>query len=590
MAREFARTFLRDAEDLLARLRRGSEDEDGDDGLEIARALHSLKSGAAFLGWTDLEDDAHRLEDRLADSDDEPFDRFAAAETLDVHIRAREAELRAELRPERKVGRFVRFGELERRVLEESRVRDESFYRLTCRVDPTEPLPYPRAYLVAAKIETGMTLVKSDPPMDDPDEDFSRPTFWFTTDQAESAIHRLADVDLIEVVELKQLDYDDVLGASEISLGAESAAGDAEDATLNIDRIRYNDALQLAEELAWRLEGQPGTPEAELASQMQRSLETLAFRPLEPLLNDIAGAASRLAERRGLKAEFRWSTASAGLDSGTLEVLVEILKQLVRNALKHGIEAPELRAAAGKNEVGTMELQVERSGATYRFRFADDGRGIDEEAVSERARGMGLDTHGRESTLLDLLCAPGFSTTDETDSDGGRGIGLEMVRSMVRSEFESDLELENRPGRGVALSWTLHEKYMRRPYLVFRADGRSWAIPAGAVRRREVMDPARVKASGQTYAMGGGQIPIVGPQELRPPGSTMPYVLEIAHRERRAALLVDDLLSEEPWGPDDLVRADPESPWCRSLKDARGGIPILSPALVYAADRPTTVS
>jgi hypothetical protein len=159
-----------------------------------------------------------------------------------------------------------------------------------------------------------------------------------------------------------------------------------------------------------------------------------------------------------------------------------------------------------------------------------------------------------------------------------------MVRHMLKSEYGSELELDNNPGRGFLIRWTLPKKHLRKPYLVFLSDGRKWAIPADSVKRRGVMEPSRIHASGQGYSLGGGLIPMVGPLGLRPPGTLMKYYLEIHHRGRRAALLVDDLVTEEPWGPDDLVPSDPAGPWCRSLRDSRDGIPILSPALVYAAE------
>ena len=141
------------------------------------------------------------------------------------------------------------------------------------------------------------------------------------------------------------------------------------------------------------------------------------------------------------------------------------------------------------------------------------------------------------------------------------GLGLEMVRRITDSEFGSDLEIENRPGRGLTVRWSLPEKHMRRPYLLFVSDGGTWAIPAYSVRRRGVIDPARVAASGQAYDIGGGLIPIIGSHgTCVRPETVMPYFLEIHHRGRRAALLVDDLVSEEPWNSEELVPADPVGP------------------------------
>ena len=583
MASEYSDTFLRDADELLSLMKSDTILSDGEGGTgELARSLHSLKSGASFLGWDDLEKAAHSLEDVLAGEHAANFNWLEAVERLSSLVDARRPAAGIRSGKQNSVPRAIRFTDHERRVLEESRQRGENFYRLTCVIDPSEPLTYPRAYLISTRLESDMTLVKSDPPMDDAEADFSRPTFWFTTDEPDSEIFNKADIDLVKVSELVRIEYSDALSREEIPLGEDSGNRNADDATLIVDRTRYAEAIEIAEELAWRLDGKPGRPESTLSGEMQRTLEMLAYRPLEPMLADIEDAVSRLSERRNLKARFEWTVASGGLDAATLEILTEILQQLVRNALRHGIESPDERRTSGKDEMGILGLHMERTGTSYRFHFNDDGRGIDEDAVMERARREGF-----KGDLLDVICAPGFSTADDTDLDGGRGLGLEMIRHLLTREFGSELELENRPGRGLSLFWNLPEKHMRRPYLVFVSDGRSWAIPADSVRRRGVMDPGKVNAAGQAYEIGGGLIPLVGPMGLRPPGTVMPYLLEIHHRGRRAALLVDDLLSEEPWGSEELVPSDPVSPWCRSLKDSRAGIPILSPAIVYAADSPS---
>jgi chemotaxis protein histidine kinase CheA len=575
MASEFSETFLRDADESLSSLRMGVGRDDA------ARALHSLKSGSAFLGWDDLENAAHDLEDAIAESY-EAVNWTEAANILERLIAPRRAAGNPKAPGRAHIGRAVLFNDFEKRVLEEARSRREAFYRLICSIDPSEPLPYPRAYLLASRLETNMTLVKSDPPMNSEDADFSRPIFWFATDLPESEIFAAANVDLVSVEELKRLEFSDVLDGDDVVQPFSDAADS--DATLIVDRTRYTEAMQIAEELSWRLDRFPGKPEANLSTELHRTLEALAYKALDPMLSEIRRAVGRLAERRGLQARFEWSVASGGLDATTHEALTEMLKQLVRNSLRHGIETPQERTSAGKDSTGVLRLSIERLGTSYRFEFEDDGRGIDEDAVFERAAKENLIVGENDANLLNILCTPGFSTSEAADLDGGRGLGLEMIRHMAMSEFGSGLELDNRPGRGLSLRWTMPEKHVRRPYLLFLSDGRTWAIPADAVRQRGVMDRSKINASGQGYRISGGLVPLVGPLGLLAPGTAKSYFLEIHHRGRRAALLVDDLVSEEPWGPDELIASDPASPWCRSLKDARDGIPILSPALVYAAE------
>ncbi|MDF1569287.1 MAG: ATP-binding protein, partial [Spirochaetaceae bacterium] len=546
MASEFSETFLRDADESLSSLRMGV-------GKDVAaRALHSLKSGSAFLGWDDLENAAHGLEDALAESY-EAVNWTEAADILENLIAPRRAAGSPKVSGRAHIGRAVLFNDFEKRVLDEARSRQEAFYRLICSIDSSEPLPYPRAYLLASRLETDMTLVKSDPPMNSEDADFSRPIFWFATDLPESEIFAAANVDLVSVEELKRLEFSDVLDGDE-DVQPLSGADDS-DATLIVDRTRYNEAMQIVEELSWRLDRFPGKPESNLSNELLRTLEALAYKALDPMLSEIGRAVGRLAERRGLQARFEWSVASGGLDATTYEALTEMLKQLVRNSLRHGIETPRERTSAGKDSTGVLRLSIERLGTSYRFEFDDDGRGIDEDAVFERAAKENLIVGEEDADLLNILCTPGFSTSEAADLDGGRGLGLEMIRHMAMSEFGSGVELDNRPGKGFSLRWTMPEKHVRRPYLLFLSDGRTWAIPADAVRQRGVMDRSKINASGQGYRISGGLVPMVGPLGLLAPGTMKSYFLEIHHRGRRAALLVDDLVSEEPWGSDELIAA-----------------------------------
>ena len=581
MPSEFVRSFLKDSTESLRVFRRSLENLSSESDLsEAARALHSLKSGAAFLGWDELEKESHRLEDILASAHTDE-DLRAAADGLEDLVAFHAASL-APVPAAETASAPVHFSALERGILSESEARREHFYRLICRIDPSEPMPFSRAFLLSARLETDMTLVKTLPAMEDESADFSRITFWITSEGSESELYAASDVDLVTVESLTRLEYQDV--GSDGNLPEPPAAPVRQDVPMAVDRTYYTQAVEVAEELAWRLERRPGSPEASLAIDLQRTLEELAFRPMEPLLSDIAASADRLAERRGLQASFTWQVESAALDAATLGTVGEILMQLVRNSLRHGIEDPIDRSAAGKSPKGMLKLDVERAGSAYQFRYSDDGRGIDEDAVLEMVQKKDGREESSEESLLDILSRPGLTTADTADTDGGRGLGLDMVRHLVFEEFGSELELENTPGLGTAFCWTVPGKRVKRPYLVFVSDGRSWAIPSDSVRGRGVLDPERISASGQAYDFGGHVVPLVGPEGLKAPGTVKPYVLEICHRGRMAALLADDLVSEEPWGHAELHPADPAGPWCRSLGAGEENIPVLSPALVYAAD------
>ena len=548
----------------------------------VSRALHSLKSGSAFLGWDDLESSAHTVELMLDSTDIPEKERlFDEINKLNEIIISRSAES-AEKSGSSYEQKIIHFTENDRIILTESMERGEKFYRIVCRISSDEPLKYPRAYLVVARFEKETTLVKSYPQLSEDNPDISKFILWFTTDLDESAIYGLADADLISVEELTLLDYKDILEKKSNQVILPREIQDEDFPTLLVDRNMYNEAKAVIEELAWRIEKTPGTPETKLLKELESYIRTMAYKPLEPMLNSLKSAIIRLSSRRGLLVDFSWETASGGLDAEVLDITEEILKQLIRNSLRHGIELPEERRNSGKSERGRIKLEMVRLENSYRFEYSDDGRGIDEEAVYEKAEQSLISDGETKLNLLDILCLPGFSLAEKKDLDGGMGMGLDMVRHIIRNEFGSDLELINSPGEGIRFIWSLPEKHLQRPYLVFSYSGKLWAIPSASVKRRGRRLPDRINTEGWGYDLYGSLLPMVTPYGLRKPDDQALYFIEVSHRGRRAVLVIDDLVSEEPWNPDELSLSDPATEWCRSLEYPDGHIPVISPSIVFA--------
>ncbi len=128
----------------------------------------------------------------------------------------------------------------------------------------------------------------------------------------------------------------------------------------------------------------------------------------------------------------------------------EIITQLVRNALVHGIETPEERVRLGKGNTGQIFLSVELSGNTVRCTVADDGRGINFDLVRDRAVKAGLipETGAADQEhMAQIIFSPGFSTAEQTTLHGGRGIGLSLVRDRIK-KLHGSISLQTRQGRG----------------------------------------------------------------------------------------------------------------------------------------------
>ncbi len=141
------------------------------------------------------------------------------------------------------------------------------------------------------------------------------------------------------------------------------------------------------------------------------------------------------------------------VENGPRRIMKELLMQLVRNAMYHGIETPELRAAGGKREEGEIHLTIERSNGKISVVLTDDGKGLDFAAIREKAEQTGLITDRSKlddrNALLQALFAPGFSTASSAGMHAGRGIGLNLVRERVK-ELKGTIKLHSEEGKGTS--------------------------------------------------------------------------------------------------------------------------------------------
>ena len=135
------------------------------------------------------------------------------------------------------------------------------------------------------------------------------------------------------------------------------------------------------------------------------------------------------------------------IDKALAERLVEPLLHMLRNSADHGLEPPIERLREGKNETGIILLKAIEHEHETEIVVSDDGRGIDEPRIIERAKKMGILRFGEHLDVLHILCASGFSTKERATDTSGRGVGLDLVNTMI-TEFNGTMELENTPKQG----------------------------------------------------------------------------------------------------------------------------------------------
>lgn len=276
---------------------------------------------------------------------------------------------------------------------------------------------------------------------------------------------------------------------------------------LRVEPERMDALMALVGELSV-VKGQLGpllrrAEDGEMATDLRRDLKGFSAR-LDTLVGDLRHAALRLrllplarvfdplprlvrdtARRLDKTVELVMEGAETEADKDILDVLGEPLLHLVRNALDHGIEPPERRAAAGKPPVGTLRLRAFQDKGGVVVEVSDDGAGIDPEAMRRTAVDKGLLNPDAAAALSDadavrLVFAPGFSTAGTVSDLSGRGVGMDAVRAAVE-RAGGRVEIASTPGSGTQVRLSLPLTLSITRVVAVEAAGALYGIPVALV-------------------------------------------------------------------------------------------------------------
>jgi two-component system, chemotaxis family, sensor kinase CheA len=254
-----------------------------------------------------------------------------------------------------------------------------------------------------------------------------------------------------------------------------------------------------------------------VADRMERDLrdvhdvaERLRLVPVTSIASDLEGAARDVAAVQGKRVHVEVAGGQLRLDAPVLAAVQGALRQIVRNAVAHGIELPADRLAAGKPAGGRIQLAVSQSGGQVVFSCTDDGRGVDLDAVR---RELGRDRPDRDSLddqqVLDLLALGGVSTATTISEVSGRGIGLDVVRDAA-NQLGGRVAIRTRSGAGTTIDLTTPLSLSAQDVLLMDDD------MVTAVRLAAVLETARISADDITATLGG--------EILRHGGRELPFV------------------------------------------------------------------
>jgi two-component system chemotaxis sensor kinase CheA len=184
--------------------------------------------------------------------------------------------------------------------------------------------------------------------------------------------------------------------------------------------------------------------------ELQESVLKIRMLPISFSFNRFPRLVHELSRKLGKRVDLRLSGESTELDKTVLEKIGDPLVHLVRNSLDHGLEGPEARVAAGKDEIGILELNAYHEGGNVIIEVKDDGAGLNQAKILAKARERGLvgaDASLSDEQIYNLIFLPGFSTAEAVSDVSGRGVGMDVVRRNI-TDLGGHVQISSTPGQG----------------------------------------------------------------------------------------------------------------------------------------------
>ncbi|TWI02818.1 two-component system chemotaxis sensor kinase CheA [Luteimonas cucumeris] len=285
---------------------------------------------------------------------------------------------------------------------------------------------------------------------------------------------------------------------------------------------------------------------------LQEAVIGVRMLPVDAVFRRFPRLVRDLSTRLGKQVRLRTIGEGTELDKGLIERIADPLVHLVRNSIDHGLETPEARRQAGKDETGTITLAASHQGGHIVIEVSDDGRGLDRARILAKAaeRGLAIPDNPSDHQVWDLIFQPGFSTAETVTDVSGRGVGMDVVRRNIQV-LGGEVQLESAAGSGTRV-------VIRLPLTLAILDGMAVSVgdetlilPLSYVL--EALQPQ----PGDTHVMAGDSrvlrvrgeyLPVISLSEhyrygARGDGDPLVVVVEV--EGRKLALEVDELIGQQ---------------------------------------------
>ena len=290
--------------------------------------------------------------------------------------------------------------------------------------------------------------------------------------------------------------------------------------------------------------------QSRVSSELQDGLMRARMVPFDGLVPRLRRVVRQAGTDTGKQVHLTLEGTHGELDRNVLDRMVAPLEHMLRNSVAHGLEAAEQRRAAGKPVEGEISLRLHREGSEIVLDVADDGAGLDREAIRRRALERGLiqaDATLADNELDNLIFASGFSTADQLSQLAGRGVGMDVVRNEVR-QLGGSVEIHSVRGQGARFTLRLPQTLAVTQAVFVQIGETTFAVPVGSVSGIGRISRERFEAGDSTYRYSGEEYTLhdlgslIGQAPARAEGQAQVPLLLVRAGDLRAAVAIDQVL------------------------------------------------
>lgn len=579
----------------------------------LMRYAHSMKSVASFMGNTEIQSEAHALEEKIIGIEKPEDFSGTFPKEISEHLNQIKEFINSSfdfsLSPEEEKKDSDQSGRkaqdvfsslsmvtssLEKSLLERAFRRGEQLYRLECRLDRSEALPYARAYLINRNLEEAATVLRTSPSLKNKSVDFSRFILIFTTDLKESEIKKELQIDSVEKISLERLDIADYNPEEWFNVKDDSQKGlkseESESVFVSIDKLHdievnleeivsLNEQIELSEPIQYR-------KISNALDNLTKIVSGIVSTDLRTVLTDWHRFVSDVGNRLSKNVTLDLHCGSIGISKNRSLLIESCLRQLVHNSVSHGIESPSVREQAGKPAQAVIKISCRAERGNLVIEYSDDGTGIDEPKLRERGAAKGIVSPESTIPLLKLLALPGLSSKDNADFISGRGTGMDIVLSTVRDSLGGHILLENKEGQGVSFLISLPLKDTHYDVLIFQSGDHFFSLPKENIETTFSLDANNVEEEekGRFFYWVDDQKLAIYEENSRISSDPLLHKFGIVVRNgfHRGVVVADDLVMEKRLDSARFTKCEKEESYLYDVKDGENsfGYKFLSPLMI----------